>query len=81
MSVTLDQLIDVYEDSVIFHVPNGDPIIFDDLSLEHLFDYPEFLYEHCSSQSLAGFLEEVIPHIMRIRNRKRDLYAELGFYV
>ncbi len=81
MNTTLDQLVDVYEDSVVFHIPNGSPIIFDDISLENLFDYPEILYENCESQNVAEFLEEVIPHIMRIRNRKRDLYAELGFYV
>lgn len=71
-------MVDVGPDYVVCSFPGLDSIRFIDSDLENLFNYPELLEGFCTEEQ-CEFWEDVIPHILRVRNQKRDLYKYLGF--
>ena len=69
---------DFDNDEVHSEIPDYTPIVFSDSALEELFFYPESLEDFCDQEG-CDFWQEVIPNLFRIRERKRDLYADMGF--
>jgi len=71
-------MVDVGPDFVVLNFPELDAIRIADDDLDNLFTYPEMLYDFCDREQFE-FWSEVIPHVLRVRNQKRDLYDFLGF--
>lgn len=74
-------MVDVYDSHIVFHVPGGNSLVLNDFQLEYLFDYPEEVIECCDNEAEAESLNMIIPDLLRVRNRKRDLYIDMGFSV
>lgn len=75
----LRSMIDVGVDHVVCNFPDLDSIVISDRELDSLFTYPELLEDFCSAEQ-CDFWNDTIPHIMRIRNQKRELYKQMGFW-
>ena len=72
----IESLVDVYEDSVTLNIPGENSINISDEDLDLMFFHPEVLF---STQSeYAQFWVEIVPHIFRVRENKRDLYFDMG---
>ena len=73
----LESCVDVYEDSVTLNLPDMNSINMSDDELDTIFYHPELLFERVPRES-AIFWAELIPHVFRVRQNKRDLYFDMG---
>ena len=71
--IVLDQVVDVWEDSITVRLPDMPSLFFTDDDLDGLFYSPEYLYTICDPEQ-AELWNSLIPDLIRIRERKRDLY-------
>ena len=72
----LESLVDVYEDSVTLNLPEMNSINMSDDELDTIFYHPEIMFNQFE-YDVAMFWVDLIPHIFRIRQNKRDLYFEM----
>ena len=76
-SIELDQIVDVWDDSITLRLPEGLPIVIKDKELMFLFEHPEAVAEIAPDNH--ELINSLVPNLLRIRNQKRLLYKELGF--
>ncbi len=75
--INLDLMVDVHDDHVVLHLPDFPSFPIYDRHLDDLFYYPEKLSEICLDEQKFMFWYNLIPNIIRIRERKRDLYYDM----
>lgn len=75
--IILESCVEVLDDHIILRLPDCD-VKFSDVDLDDLFIYPENLITICDDDAIS-FWNDLIPHLIRVRERKRDLYYEMGF--
>ena len=78
-SFPLDLMVDVDNIYTTIKLPDLPEIKLDDTTLEYFFNYPEAVEELCKDEEKSEFWNSIIPHVLRIRNVKREFYAEAGF--
>ena len=74
---SIESLVDVYEDSVTINLPDTNSINIPDDELDTIFYHPEIMFDKFDKET-AKFWVELIPHVFRVRQNKRDLYFEMG---
>ncbi len=74
----LELMVEVEEDHVVLSLPDMPCIAIKDSYLDELFYYPEKLSEMCLDDSKFLFWHNLIPNIIRVRERKRDLYFDMA---
>lgn len=74
----IEQYIDVGSDYVVLHFPDMRSTYLTDDALYEMFIYPENLYAVLEPDQIR-FWHTTIPEIIRVRERKRDLYEDMGF--
>jgi len=74
----IEQFIEVWPNSVTLHIPGLHVMRISDDDLDNMFYYPEKLYSSLNDEQI-DFWHRTIPEIIRVRERKRDLYEDMGF--
>lgn len=74
----IEQFIEVWPNSITLRIPGLHVMRLSDENLDRMFYYPENLYAGMNEEQVR-FWHRTIPEIIRVRERKRDLYEDMGF--
>jgi hypothetical protein len=78
--IYLELCVEVNDNNIIVNLPEIPQIQFEDDDLDYLFCYPDAV-QNVTNEEQAEFWNSVIPELIRIRERKRDLYSDMNFQI